>query len=86
MQNGIVIGTATSTVKHPSLAGWKLLLVQFMQADGKTRDGEPVLAIDHLGAGQGQTVMLTSDGRAARDLVGTENTPIRYSVAGVVDG
>ena len=52
MQIGRVVGHATSTVKHPTLHGWRLLLVQMLTEDGK-EDGEPVLAIDHLGAGAG---------------------------------
>ena len=50
MQVGQVVGHATSTVKHPSLSGWKLLVVKLLAIDGKS-DGEPVLAIDSLGAG-----------------------------------
>ena len=46
MQLGTVVGTATATVKHPSMAGWKLLVVQLYGADGQTPDGEPVLAVD----------------------------------------
>ena len=36
MQLGEVIGTATATVKHPSMKGWKLLVVQPYLADGRT--------------------------------------------------
>jgi ethanolamine utilization protein EutN len=85
MQLGVVLGTATSTVKHPSLDGWKLLVVQFYTADGTTPDGDPVLAIDTLGAGAGQHVILSSDGKGTRDLVNSETTPIRWSVVGIQD-
>ena len=47
MQIGSVVGHAVSTVKHPSLKGWRLLVVQLLMADGKP-DGEPLLAIDAL--------------------------------------
>ena len=63
MQLGLVIGTATSTVKHPSMQGWKLLVVQFYENDGRKPDGEPVLAVDRLGAGFGDKVVLSSDGK-----------------------
>ena len=43
MQIGTVVGHATSTVKHPTLNGWRLLVVQMLTPDGKP-DGEPVLA------------------------------------------
>jgi ethanolamine utilization protein EutN len=49
MQLGTVVGTATSTIKHPSLEGQKLLVVQLLAADGRSPDGEPVLAVDSLG-------------------------------------
>jgi ethanolamine utilization protein EutN len=85
MQIGEVIGTATSTVKHPSLSGWKLLVVQLLAADGKSADGEPVLAIDQLGAGAGDRILLTSDGKGTREMVKSETTPVRWSVQGIVD-
>jgi ethanolamine utilization protein EutN len=80
-----VIGSATSTVKHPSLSGWKLLVVRVLSADKKTADGDPVLAVDALGAARGQYVMLTSDGKEARKLIGDEKTPVRWTVMGICD-
>jgi bacterial microcompartment shell vertex protein len=85
MQLGTVVGTATATVKHPSFSGWKLLVVQFYCADGRTPDGEPLLAIDAMGAGIGQRVVLSSDGKGTRELVQSDNTPIRYCVVGIKD-
>jgi ethanolamine utilization protein EutN len=67
------------------MAGWKLLLVQLLAADGQSPDGEPVLAVDRLGAGRRDTVILTNDGKATRELVGDENTPVRWSVMGIRD-
>ena len=84
MQIGRVVGHATATVKHPTLKGWKLLLVQLLLADGR-EDGEPLLVIDHLGAGAGSLVMVTNDGAAVRDLVGAKNSPIRWMVLGMCD-
>jgi ethanolamine utilization protein EutN len=80
-----VVGRATATVKHASLAGWKLLLVQPLAADGRSADGNPFLAIDDCGAGVGASVIITSDGKAAKKLVGCDKTPIRWSVAGICD-
>jgi ethanolamine utilization protein EutN len=85
MQEARVVGTATATVRHPSLAGWKLLVVQPYLADGVTPDGDPLLAIDAQGAGRGDRVMISSDGRGTRELVGDEKTPIRWSVLGICD-
>jgi len=85
MQSGTVIGTAHSTVKHASLNGWKLLVVQFYGVDGRTPDGDPVLAVDTLGAGTGDEVILSSDGKETRTLLKSETTPVRWSVMGIQD-
>jgi ethanolamine utilization protein EutN len=85
MQSGLIVGTATSTVKHSSMQGWKLLVVQFCAADGHTPDGEPVLAIDTLGAGRGERVILTSDGKTTRELLKSDTTPVRWCVMGIQD-
>jgi ethanolamine utilization protein EutN len=85
MYSARVIGTATATVKHPSMEGWKLLLVQPYLPDGHTPDGDPMLAVDALGAGMGETVIISSDGKVTRELLGRENTPVRWSVIGIAD-
>ena len=85
MLAGRVIGTATSTVKHPSMEGWKLLVVQPLTPDGRSPDGDPVLAVDSLGAGRGETVIVSSDGRGTRELLQSDNTPVRWFVLGIRD-
>jgi ethanolamine utilization protein EutN len=82
---GRVMGHAHATIKHPSMEGWKLLLVMALQADGKTIEGDPILVIDSIGAGRGETVIITSDGLGARELVGSDKTPVRWSVLGIRD-
>jgi ethanolamine utilization protein EutN len=82
---GRVMGTATATVKHPSMEGWKLLLVKALQADGKTVEGDPILVVDAVGAGRGEKVIITSDGLSARELLSAENTPVRWSIVGICD-
>ena len=42
-------------------------------------------AIDAVGAGIGEKVIITSDGRAAREILGAEATPVRWSVIGICD-
>jgi ethanolamine utilization protein EutN len=84
MQIATVVGHATATVKHPTLNGWRLLVVQMVTPDEKP-DGEPVLAIDPLGAPVGGRVILTTDAVLIRELVGSKNSPIRYSVMGLPD-
>ena len=84
MQLGKVIGHATSTIKHPSLHGCRLAVVQPLNVR-REPEADPVIAIDKLAAAPGQTVVLNTDGRAARELVRNEKSPARYFVIGVVD-
>jgi len=80
-----VVGSATSTVKHTSMEGSKLLLVMALQADGQTPEGDPILVVDKLGAGQDETVIVTSDGIATRELLHSKTSPVRWSVLGIPD-
>lgn len=84
MQIGRVVGQATATVKHPSFVGWKLLVVQLLTPDGQP-DGEPLLAIDSLGAGLADRVILSNDGAEARAMVKARNSPARWFVMGIQD-
>ena len=84
MQLARVVGHGISTVKHSSLQGWKLLLVQPLAPDGK-EDGEPLLAIDKMGAGAADRAIISNDGACARELVGIKNSPVRWMVLGVCD-
>ncbi len=85
MQVALVVGHAHATVKHPTMKSHKLLVTQPLAADGVTADGPPTLAIDRMGAGAGDRVMLTSDGAAIREIFGVQNSPIRWAVLGLVD-
>ncbi|MCA9123530.1 MAG: EutN/CcmL family microcompartment protein [Planctomycetaceae bacterium] len=84
MLKGLVIGTATATVKHSSMQRQRLLVVQPQLVNGKP-DGDPLLAVDIIGAGVGETVMLTSDGRGAREYLKVDATPVRWTTIGIAD-
>ena len=84
MQLGMVIGHATSTIKHQSLSGWRLLIVQMLNVR-REPEADPVVAVDKLGSAVGQTVVLNSDGKGARDLIGDDKSPVRWFVIGIVD-
>ena len=85
MQAALVIGRTTATIKHASMRGYKLLIVQPLMADSHTSDGYPLLVIDGLGAGLGETVIITSDGRGARELLHSDATPVRWTTLGIKD-
>jgi ethanolamine utilization protein EutN len=85
MQLARVLGNAVATIKHDSLVGRKLLLVAPLMADGATIDGDPLLVVDAVGAGRGDTVIITSDGRGAAELMGRNDSPVRWTTAGIKD-
>ena len=84
MQLARIIGHVTATVKHPALVGWRMLIVQPLDSAGNP-DGEPLLAIDNLGSGRGDRVMLTSDGQSVREMMESDNTPVRWAVMAIAD-
>ncbi len=79
-----VVGDITSTIKHPTHEGRKLLLVQPLELDGRDR-GVPVVAIDSVSAGVGDRVLLVLDGFAAFTAAGHKVAPIDAAVIGVID-
>ncbi len=81
---GMVEGSVVSTIKHQSMEGWKVLIVQPLGPQGEP-DGDPLLAIDMLGAGRGVKVLISNDGRGTREMIGDKSSPVRWSVIGVVD-
>ena len=81
---GRVIGDVVATQKAPSHEGRKLLLVQPLNLDGSDR-GDPVIALDAVDAGEGDRVLLSTDGYSAMTSVGRPNSPIDSAVIGVID-
>lgn len=79
-----VEGNLTSTRKHPSLASWRLIVCQPISAAGDP-EGAPVVAIDAHGAALHQRVIVSTDGAAARNVVGDEKSPVRMMIIGIVD-
>ncbi len=81
---GRVVGQAVATVKRPQFEGAKLLLVQ-----PETPEGAPVgatlLAVDGVGAGVTERVLVVVDGRAAGELLGRRLAPVDAAIVGIVD-
>lgn len=78
---GHVIGHATSTVKHRSLVGQRLVVV----LPHRAANNDPILALDSLASNVGDVVVLSSDGIYARELVNDMQSPARWTVIGTVD-
>lgn len=84
MQLARVEGSMIATRKHPSLNGWRLLICQPLDAEGKC-EGTPIIAIDPYGAGMHQKVIVSSDGLTARKVVGDDLSPARQIIIAIVD-
>lgn len=76
-------GTMTSTVKHETLEGARLLIGQRLESSGAV-SGEPLVIFDTLGASRGGVVLVSTDGDIQRKLRGN-TCPARFTVVGLVD-
>ena len=83
MQLGRIIGTVVCTVKNPSLEGKKLLLVQPLNRHGKDK-GKPLVAVDSVGAGAGETIYWCK-GREAGYPFTPNDVPTEATIVGIVD-
>ena len=79
-----ILGNTTATIKHASMARGKLLVARELDLKNKPV-GDPMVVLDQIGAGVGQTVLITSDGNAVRDRLKDKTSPVRWMVVGLVD-
>ena len=82
-----VVGTIVSTQKDPHLMGCKLMIVKKIDENGnfeKYSSSSTSIAVDTVGAGIGETVILTS-GSTARFVYGDKTTPVDMTIVGIVD-
>ena len=84
MRWGRVIGRTTATVKHASLEAQRLILVQLLDAKAAA-EGDPMVVIDPLGSRLGDRVLLSSDSRSVRRMLGTDNAPARWAIIGIIN-
>ena len=82
MLKGIIRGNIVSTRKQDSLVGSKFMEVQLIK-NGKETD-EFIIAIDSVGAGIGETVLVTT-GSSARLALANQNSPCDAVIVGIVD-
>lgn len=83
MKIGKVISNVWSTRKDESLTGLKLMIVQLLNTPDKEQ-GNIVVAVDTIGAGIGERVLLT-EGSSARRMAGLESAPIDTIIVGIID-
>jgi ethanolamine utilization protein EutN len=78
-----VIGTIWATRKDPNLEGKKLQIIQPLDCEFR-KDGEPMVAVDTVGAGQGEYVYYVTAREAAIPLEKVL-TPVDCAIVGIVD-
>jgi microcompartment protein CcmK/EutM len=84
MQIGRVVGTVVATQKHRRFEGAKLMLVQPLNLDDTPR-GHALLAVDGVGAGVHEKVLIVLEGRAAGEAIGRKGTPVDAAIVGIID-
>jgi microcompartment protein CcmK/EutM len=84
MQIARVVGTVVATQKNRKLEGAKLLLVQPLTLDDQPR-GVALLAIDSVGAGVGEKVLVVIEGKAAGQALGRKMAAVDAAIIGIID-
>ena len=79
-----VIGKVVSIIKHPAYEKRVLLLVQPLDFTCQP-SGIATIAVDYVGAGEGDTVLVGAGPGVAQEVFGIENAPIRELVMGIID-
>lgn len=81
-----VVGNVWATRKVPVLENKKMLLVQPMDpVNGKTHGKVMMALCDRIDAGIGDVVLVMDEGSSAKQVLGTDNSPIRTFIFGIVD-
>ena len=84
MKIGRVAGTVVATICSPVFENRMLLFVDLLDLDGK-ETGKNVIAVDAVGAGAGETVLVLDEGNGARQVLTAPYAPVRAVVVGIVD-
>ncbi len=81
---GRVVGHVVSTAKHEQLTSLKMLLVQPLHPSGASH-GSELMAVDSVGAGVGERVLVVVEGRSASQAVNLPAAPLDAAIVGIVD-
>ncbi len=81
---GTVTGEIHSTINHRFYDSRKLLLVEREDPSGR-RTGAYLIAVDSVGAGVGERVLVLDEGNGARQVLASSDGPVRSVVVGIVD-
>jgi microcompartment protein CcmK/EutM len=78
------VGTITSTINHPFYDARKLMVVERMAPDGAALP-DYLIAVDTVGAGVGERVLVLDEGNGARQVFGSPDAPVRSVIVGIID-
>ncbi|MDJ0655739.1 MAG: EutN/CcmL family microcompartment protein [Xanthomonadales bacterium] len=81
---GRITGSVVSTIHHGIVEGRRLLLAERLDHAGNPTGGY-IIALDAIGAGNGETVLILDEGNGARQILGDASAPVRSLVVGIVD-
>lgn len=84
MKVGVVVGNVVSTINFPFFDSKKLMICDLLDPGG-TPTGGYTIAVDRVGAGVGETVLILDEGSSARQIFGLTTGPIRAVIVGIVD-
>jgi len=84
MKLGRVWGTVVSTISSPVFKARRLLLCDLLDGAGLPTE-RYTIAIDAVGAGAGETVLILDEGNSARQVLDAPDAPVRAVVVGIVD-
>ena len=79
-----ITGSVVSTIHHRIVDGRKLLMAERLDLQGKPTGGY-VIAMDAIGAGMGETVLVLDEGNGARQVLEDDSACIRAVVVAIVD-
>ncbi len=84
MKIGRVAGTVVATICSPVFEGRRLLMVDLLDEKGRAT-GKDLIAVDSVGAGAGEMVLILDEGNGARQVLEAPDAPVRAVVVGIID-
>jgi microcompartment protein CcmK/EutM len=81
---GRITGSVVSTIHHPIIDGRRMLLAERLDETGQPAGGY-LIAMDAIGAGMGEMVLIIDEGNGSRQILEKRNAPVRAMVVGIVD-
>ena len=85
MKIGRVVGSVVATVRNAAFDHRSLLLCDLLDERGERPTGGYTIAVDSVGAGAGERVLILDEGNSARQVLADQDAPIRAVIVGIID-